>query len=189
MIVLTGMSCSGKSAILKALQKLGYERIITYTTRPPRRGEKDGVDYYFISDRLFNIKSANNEFAEVESFQTTSGTWHYGSRVWGYLQNDKSAIILTPKGVRAVKNKYPKADIPVFYIETPEFVRYQRMKNRGDNKQEAARRRERDKEDFKDIEQIMDYKIVNDGSLSVRQIAKKIATIHEQTKNRRAYEE
>ena len=48
MIVLVGESASGKSSIERNLvEKHGYNRVISYTTRKPRTGEHDGVDYHF----------------------------------------------------------------------------------------------------------------------------------------------
>ena len=184
MIVLTGMSCSGKTAILKALCRFGYRKVVTFTTRPPRPKEKNGDDYWFISNKEFDSKIANGDFAETETFKTVAGTWRYGSELRAYGGFNR-AIILTPAGIRHIRSTYPDIDIMVFYIEAPEFVRWKRMKDRGDNKQEVARRMMRDKEDFADIQELADYTIVNDGSLGIVKVAKKIASIHEETNQRR----
>ena len=49
-IVLIGESANGKSTTEKVLNaKYHYNRTISYTTREPRMGEKDGVDYHFIT--------------------------------------------------------------------------------------------------------------------------------------------
>ena len=48
MIVLIGESASGKSSIERCLvEDYGYNKIVSYTTRPPRAGEVDGIDYHF----------------------------------------------------------------------------------------------------------------------------------------------
>ena len=50
MLVIVGESASGKSTTEKCLCALyGYKKIVSYTTRLPRDGEEDGVDYHFIS--------------------------------------------------------------------------------------------------------------------------------------------
>lgn len=181
MIVLTGMSCSGKTAILKALNKYGYEKTITCTTRPPRKGERDGRDYWFISDEIFDKKIANNEFAEFDSYNTVRGVWRYGSLIDSYINSDRKSIILTPNGIKCIREELPQIKMDVFYIHASEFVRWKRMKKRGDDKREATRRMMKDREDFKNIGDISDYIISNDGDLTPIQIAKKIINIHEQT--------
>ena len=56
MICLIGKTASGKDTIAKELvNKYGYKRIVTYTTRPIRDGEKEGVNYYYIS--IYNHSS------------------------------------------------------------------------------------------------------------------------------------
>ena len=53
-IVLIGASGSGKSSIEKILaDNYGYEKITSYTTRSPRNGETNGVDYNFIDNKTF----------------------------------------------------------------------------------------------------------------------------------------
>lgn len=49
LFILTGRAGSGKSTCLSFLETIGYKRIVTYTTRPPRNNEIDGVDYHFVS--------------------------------------------------------------------------------------------------------------------------------------------
>ena len=61
LIVVSGPSGVGKDTVLANLRCLepSLKQIITVTTRPPRRGERDGREYYFVSSDCFeNIKSA-----------------------------------------------------------------------------------------------------------------------------------
>ncbi len=53
MIILVGKSCSGKDTVVKELAKMGYNKIVTCTTRPPRPGEIDGREYHFLDKMNF----------------------------------------------------------------------------------------------------------------------------------------
>lgn len=53
LVIIVGASGTGKSTLQKNLEKGGYKKIITYTTRPPREGEQDGIDYHFVDDTTF----------------------------------------------------------------------------------------------------------------------------------------
>jgi len=56
LVVLSGPSGAGKDAVLDEMARRGhhFHRVITCTTRPPRDGERDGVDYFFVSDADFD---------------------------------------------------------------------------------------------------------------------------------------
>ena len=76
MVVLVGESGSGKSSIEKYLvHNYGYEKIVTYTTRPMRDGEVDGVDYHFIDKSQFRRFKLQDFFAETAEYNG----WYYGT--------------------------------------------------------------------------------------------------------------
>lgn len=79
-VVITGLTNAGKSTISKYLVEAGYEPVPEYTTRPPREGEKDGVDYHFIDDAKFDEMYEAGEFAETLFVTTVYGLWKYGAR-------------------------------------------------------------------------------------------------------------
>ena len=64
--VVLGKTCSGKTAVVRELcKKYNYSKIVTYTTRPMRNGEKDGVDYNFIEKNTIQWnKLVKREFLE-----------------------------------------------------------------------------------------------------------------------------
>ena len=69
-VVLSGPSGVGKDSILDELQRRGqtFHRVVTATTRSPRPGEREGVDYHFLSDDAFDAlieKDGLLEYAEV----------------------------------------------------------------------------------------------------------------------------
>ena len=74
-IVLSGPSGSGKDAVLSRMEKSGYpiEYITTVTTRPQRAGEKDNVDYHFISEESFQGMIENKELLE---WANVYGNWY-----------------------------------------------------------------------------------------------------------------
>ncbi len=65
-MILSGPSGVGKDSALDALEKLGvnFHRVVTATTRPPRPGEVDGVDYHFVSMTRFAEMIENDELLE-----------------------------------------------------------------------------------------------------------------------------
>ena len=66
LIVLSGPSGVGKDAVLTRMRKLGhpFHYIITATTRPQRPGERNGVDYYFLSQEAFQQMIDKGQFLE-----------------------------------------------------------------------------------------------------------------------------
>jgi guanylate kinase len=65
-IVISGFSGVGKDATLDKMKKVGFpfHYVVTATTRPKRPGEKDGVDYHFLSEDKFRQMIKTNQFLE-----------------------------------------------------------------------------------------------------------------------------
>lgn len=180
MIVLCGKTASGKDTIQKQLILRGMKSIVSYTTRPPRQGEVDGVAYHFISQEEFLKKRESNFFAESTSYNVASGeTWYYGSAVED-LTDDK-VVILNPEGVKEIK-KITTLNPKVFYIIADEDTIWNRLRSRGDNSEEARRRLNADDEDFKGINKYIDFAIRNEGLISPEEIAEMILYLYERTK-------
>src|SRR5699024_10079580 len=134
-IVLVGPSGSGKTSIGEVLSKHGIHRLTTTTTRKPRPGEIEGVDYYF------------RDFDEmkIEYFieQTVYNDNRYGltkAEVTNKLENyDYVHVSLDQNGTKAIKRFFPKEAFIVFVqISEEEMIR--RMKLRGDTQAEIEER-------------------------------------------------
>lgn len=157
--VILGKSGSGKTEIAKIMtEEFRYDKIVTYTTRPMRDGEVDGIDYYFVSVDEFLKMQENGEL--VESFLAKNG-WFYGTKKDSFNHNDM-LIILTPSGLEKLK----ESNIPVvsFYIEVDDKERYIRQILRGDDIQEIARRSVTDEKDFESISDKVDFVVENNTS-------------------------
>ena len=162
MLILVGRTCSGKDKIARELINMGYKKIVSYTTRPIRDEEKDGVDYKFILENEFLKLKEQGYFAETTSYNVEKGeTWHYGISIQDLKNATKDTIvILNPEGLRQVK-EIIGADVIDFYIEVQDEIIKERLKERGDNPKEAKRRLKADKKDFKGIENETNYIISN----------------------------
>ena len=156
MIVLVGESASGKSSIERELVALGFNKIVTYTTRPMRKEDINGKTYHFISEEQFNDMVEKNLFAEHASYNG----WQYGTAKEDCT--DDKVVVLTPHGLRQLK-KNIDLKIISFYIKVPRRDRLIKILERGDDIEEAYRRNLLDVGQFDGIEDEVDYVIRNEG--------------------------
>lgn len=161
MIVLIGESASGKSTIETELTKKGLHKIVSYTTRPIRQNEKDGVDYHYITKDKFETLLSENFFAE----HTQYNGWCYGIAQEDCV-ND-SVVVIEPYGLRQLKRK-DNLNIISFYIKVSEKERLIRIAQRDNNTMEIFRRVISDQGLFQGIEDEVDYII--DGEQEINGI-------------------
>lgn len=150
-IILCGKSSSGKDLIKNKLIKNGFKGIITNTTRPPREGEKDGINYYYLSDMEFKTRIANGEMIEYHKYNTEFGVWYYGSSANNIdLNKYDYVIVLTLEGAEAYIKYFGAENCIVFYIDAPKSIREKRAKERDINFNQAEwdRRVKTDNADF-----------------------------------------
>ena len=75
-----GKSSSGKDSIYRQLeenQELGLKRLVIYTTRPIRDGEKNGREYFFTDKNKLKEFRRNGKLIEARTYQTVYGPWTY----------------------------------------------------------------------------------------------------------------
>lgn len=155
MLVLCGESASGKSSIEKYLvENYGYSKIVSYTTRPPREGEVDGVDYHFVTVEEFQHWKDMDFFAETACYNH----WYYG--IAKEDCTDDKVAVLTPHGLRQVK-KLKDINVISFYIKVPRRDRLIQILQRGDSIEESYRRNLSDVGMFSGIEDEVDFVICN----------------------------
>lgn len=108
-ITLTGMSASGKDAILKGvINRSSIKPVISTTSRPIRNGETDGVEYHFVSKKQAEKKLYNHEFIEVREYYVANGDrWLYGitKKSIDINSNDTYIAIVDYDGLKQL-NKY-----------------------------------------------------------------------------------
>lgn len=179
MLMLVGKTCSGKTTIAKELKKLGFKEAISYTTRPPREHETEGVEYHFITKEEFLKKEAEGFFAETVYYDVATGErWYYGSAVED-LADDK-IIIVNRNGLKKIKN-FRSLNPVAFYITASEETIWNRLRQRGDDAAEARRRLNADDTDFLGIEKYVDFSFSNDLGLKPDTVAEMIKYTYDKT--------
>lgn len=116
-LVLSAPSGGGKTtianALVKAREDVGYS--VSATTRAPRPGEQDGVDYHFLSRARFERRVRAGEFIEWAA---------YGGELYGTLQAEVDGVLASGRhavldieiqGARAMRERYPDA-VLVFIV-------------------------------------------------------------------------
>lgn len=175
MICIVGKTCSGKDTIVNKLISLhDFHRIITYTTRPIRKGEKQDVNYHFITLDEFNKKVQDGFFAEWKSYNTVDGVWFYGTSLEDLENADNNTvIILTPTGYMNIASKLKNKPKCIYIYANNETIK-RRLVARGDDTKEAVRRLEHDNEDFKDFEYEADKIFYNNDGTSIDTVIERI---------------
>jgi len=177
MLCLCGESGVGKDTLMKKLiEKYDYRRLVTYTTRPKRDGEVNGIDYHFVTPKVFHELCAGDFFAETTSYTVANGeVWEYGTAIKDV--KDDTIVILNPHGLKELK-KDKSLDIIAIHLFAPHGEIWNRLRKRGDDSDEVARRMEADKKDFEDINEHVDLAINTDGRYSIDEMADLINQIY-----------
>jgi len=141
-IILCGKAASGKDHLRQILEGRGFTYGVSYTTRPPRDGEVDGRDYYFIDESEFQSLIDEKFFYEHVSFNG----WLYGTSREQWYETD-DVFIMTPSGISKIKIEDRKSTF-IIYIDIPIEVRRERLSKRSDA-DSVDRRLQADDNDFK----------------------------------------
>ena len=139
-ILVTAPSGAGKTSIIRYLMKK-FPQIafsVSATTRQPRENEKDGEDYYFISEKEFKEKIHHKEFLEWEMVYEGK---YYGTlkdeieRIWA--QNKVPVLDIDVQGAIHVQQQYPVNTFSVF-IQPPSVQELKsRLLMRGSETEES----------------------------------------------------
>lgn len=142
-ICLMGRSATGKDTIFKRLledPRLGLHRIVPYTTRPIREGERDGVEYFFTDEEGFQALRSAGRIIEDRAYHTVHGLWRYFTVEDAQLQEKETNHIMigTLEAYRQLQEHFgPQRLLPVL-IELEDGIRLQRALDR-ERRQEAPR--------------------------------------------------
>ncbi|MCC6146584.1 MAG: guanylate kinase [Anaerolineaceae bacterium] len=132
LIVISGPSGVGKDSVLKEIKNRGassYAFITTATSREPRPGEIEGVDYFFVSKAEFERMIAAQELIEYNKvYSDYKGIPK--AQVKTALSSNKDVIVrVDVQGALCLKTLYPEA-VFIFLVPDNAAVWYHRLKNR-----------------------------------------------------------
>ncbi len=144
LVVLSGPSGVGKSTLLRRLLTDFSSLIpsISATTRPPRTGEKPGVDYHFLSPEEFETAKKAARF--IECCQVYGREYWYGTledEVTPRLTHGKWVILeIDVEGTLSILERYPQA-VTIFVEPSDPAHLEERLQGRGTESPEAIQRR------------------------------------------------
>ncbi len=162
LIILSGPSGSGKGSILsKASEKIDFVCSVSATTRAPREGDVDGVNYYFLSKTEFENRIENGDFLEY----TTYCDNYYGtlkSEVENKLAHGNDTVLeIEVVGAMNAKKLFPNA-LTVFVLPPSEEVLEKRLRGRNTEDEETLSRRIFEAKREIESSSLYDYTIIND---------------------------
>ncbi len=190
LLVVSGPSGAGKGTICKVLmdRNKDLKLSVSATTRQPRTGEVEGVNYFFLTHEKFNDMISKNEFLEYANTYSN----FYGTPkgpVMECLEKGQDVVLeIEMQGARQVKQIYPDA-ILIFVLPPTLNELQSRLSSRGTETEEQMQ--ERLSCAFEEIKQIKDYNyfIFNETNREV-EAAIEIENIISAEKNKAArYEE
>ena len=162
-VIISGPSGCGKSTVLaEVFKKLSnYYFSVSATTRKPREGETDGVDYLFISKNRFKKMLERNEFLEHAEYVGN----YYGTPIAPIYDNSEAGntVILDIEinGFRQIKEKLPEA-ISIF-IAPPSLEELERrLRRRGTESEEKIIERMNTASEQLKCAELYDHVVIND---------------------------
>ena len=161
--IIAAPSGAGKTSLVKALLESisGVEVSVSYTTRPARPAEQDGINYHFVDLQTFQGMVARGAFLEhAEVFGN-----HYGTaraNIQERLQQGVDVVLeIDWQGARQVRRALPEA-VGIFILPPSRQVLEERLQSRGQDSPEIIARRMRDAVNEISHYDEFEYLVVND---------------------------
>jgi guanylate kinase len=142
LLIVVAPSGAGKTSLVRTLlaSRPGIRLSISFTTRLPRAGEKDGVDYFFVTADEFGTRRDRGEFLE---WAHVHGNLYATSRAWIEEQMARGVDIVLEidwQGARQIRRIFPQA-VSVFIAPPSMAVLRERLTQRGQDSGEVIERR------------------------------------------------
>ena len=155
---LMGKSSSGKDTIFKKIRddkELNLKPIESYTTRPKRTNETNGVEYFFINEKELNKFEKEDKVIEKRVYHTVHGDWYYCTINDEQidLESNNYLLITTLESYKSLKDYFGEDKVYPLYIHVEDGIRLQRALDREKNQEnpnfdELCRRFLADNSDF-----------------------------------------
>ncbi|SRR6266567_1907803 len=162
LFVVAAPSGGGKTSLTRALleREKNIRLSVSYTTRPPRPAERDGIDYHFVTLERFMQLKKSGEFTEHAQVH---GNWYATSATWLKQQVDSGQDVLLEidwQGAAQIRKLIPSS-VQVFVLPPSLDSLAERLVHRGqDDPATIARRLDSAREEMRHSDQF-DYVIIN----------------------------
>jgi len=143
-IILIGPAGGGKDFVRNKFREKGFKIDVSYTTRSPREGEQNGLDYKFISTEHFANMIDFDLFYEF----VKHGEYYYGTGLNEWQECD--VFIMETDGVKHITPQ-DRPNCLVIYVNTPFDTRLKRLRDRGWSDEKISDRVRVDQEKFKNF--------------------------------------
>lgn len=163
-IIIVAPSGAGKTTIAKKLLKdfSDIKFSVSATTRPPRENEKEGINYYFLTDEEFDKKIKDEEFLEWE---------HYSGNKYGTLRSEVDKLVdsgyfplldIEVKGALNVQQIYNSQAISIFIKPPSMKALANRLNQRGSETDQTIEKRLKRAEMEMSYANYFDFSVIND---------------------------
>ncbi|MDO7597165.1 MAG: guanylate kinase [Pseudomonadota bacterium] len=163
LFIVAAPSGAGKTSLVNALveQQSAIRLSVSHTTRPAREGEVNGQDYFFVSqDNFAQMRDAGAFLESATVFDNSYGT--SSETVLAQLQLGLDVILeIDWQGAEQVRRNFPEST-SIFILPPSKAALEQRLRGRGQDKEDIIARRMRDAENEMSHYVEFDYLIVND---------------------------
>lgn len=171
-LVLVGASGSGKTTQAVILEKrYNFKKIVTATTRSPRVGEIEGVNYFFIDRDKFLRELEDSNFLCPTTYSGNFYAIPKASIENAVNENSNIVLVLDAPGAKEIKEHFPSAI--VVYLKLGKKILIERMKERGDSEFEIENRLS----EVQDYESCSDFII--DADKKIDEVTEKILNLVE----------
>lgn len=138
---IVGKSSTGKDTIYKSLlenEELKLKRIVPYTTRPIREGEREGVEYHFTDVSTLELLQKEKKIIEHRAYQTVYGIWNYFTVKDEQINLEKNSylVIGTLESFQMTREYFGADKVVPIYIALEDGERLTRALNREKNQKE-----------------------------------------------------
>ncbi|KXK36114.1 guanylate kinase [Nitrosomonas europaea] len=142
LFVISAPSGAGKTSVIRTLLQtdINLTLSISYTTRPPRRDEKNGHDYFFVDHATFKDMQARGEFLESAEVH---GNLYGTSRKWieETMAAEQDVLLeIDCQGAQQIRTLYPQA-ASIFILPPSMEALKQRLEQRGQDENKVIERR------------------------------------------------